>query len=248
MTSGGRLAGKVILITGAARGIGAATARVCAREGARLVLGDVREDALRDVAADIGQGALPMVHDVTRESHWEQAVAAAEERFGALHGLFNNAGLAGTSGVESTTRDQWESVIAVNQTAVWLGIKSAVPAMRRAGGGSVVNNSSVYGMVGGGPTPYQASKGAVRLISKSAAVELASERIRVNSIHPGAIDTEMVSGAVPQEAIDHVVALTPVGRLGRPEEVAAVALFLLSDEASYVTGAEYVVDGGYTAQ
>jgi NAD(P)-dependent dehydrogenase (short-subunit alcohol dehydrogenase family) len=237
------------MITGAARGIGEATARACAREGAQLVLTDIQQEPVASLAKEIGDEAIALRHDVTNSAHWAEAIAAAQSRFSELNGLFNNAGVVDMNGLESTDQNAWDSVISVNQTGVWLGLKAAVPALRRAGGGSIVNASSIYGLIGGGGAiAYQASKGAVRLMTKSTAVEFAREGIRINSIHPGVIDTRMVSDGVPQEAIEHLMSLTPMGRLGRPEEIAAVTVFLLSDEASYVTGAEYVVDGGYTAQ
>jgi NAD(P)-dependent dehydrogenase (short-subunit alcohol dehydrogenase family) len=244
----GRLEGKVILITGAARGIGAETARLCAGEGALLILGDLREGLLKEVADEIGDNAVPVLMDVTAEADWASAIEAAEQRFGRLDGLFNNAGIVDMLGLEATPREVWDSVIAVNQTGVWLGLRAAVPALRRSGGGSIVNTSSIYGLIGGGgATAYQASKGAVRLLTKSTAVEFAAEGIRINSIHPGVINTEMVSGGVPIEAQEHLIGLTPMGRLGRADEIGWMAVFLLSDEASYVTGAEFVADGGFTA-
>ena len=245
----GRLEGKVIMITGAARGIGAATARACAREGARLLIGDVLDGALGVVSKEIGDEQVVAVrHDVTKEEDWQNAVRVAEDKFGRLDCLFNNAGIVDMDGLEAAGRETWDRVISVNQTGTWLGLRAAVPALRRSGGGSIVNASSIYGLIGGGgATAYQASKGAVRLMTKSAAVEFASEGIRINSVHPGVIDTDMVSDGVSAESISQLKSLTPMGRLGQPEEIAAVVLFLLSDEASYVTGAEFVADGGYTA-
>ena len=242
----GRLDNKVAVVTGAARGIGATTARFFAREGAKLLLCDVREELLAQVAAEIGGHARRL--DVTSSSDWAGAVEEAEERFGRINVLFNNAGTITNSGVEDTTEEEWSAIVAVNQTGVWLGMKHIVPAMRRAGGGSIVNTSSIFGIVGsGGATAYQATKGAVRLMTKTAAVEYAVEGIRVNSVHPGVINTSLLSETASRDVQEQLKAATPLGRLGEAEDVAAAVLFLASDEASFMTGAELVVDGGYTA-
>ncbi len=248
----GRLEGKVALITGAARGQGAAEAILFAREGASLVLGDVRDEDLQQLGKTLTDEGHPVVsrhHDVTSEDDWAQMVSAAEESFGGLHVLVNNAGILSMAGVEDTTSQIWDRVVAVNQTGVWLGMKQAIPALRRAGGGSIVNISSIYGLIGSGAAAaYQGTKGAVRILTKTAAVQYASEGIRVNSIHPGVIDTGMVEEEVSSEFVPALLGATPLGRMGKPEEVAACALFLASDDASFVTGSELVVDGGYTAQ
>lgn len=248
----GRLEGKVALITGAARGQGAAEAILFAREGASLVLGDVRDEDLQQLGKTLTDEGHPVVsrhHDVTSEDDWAQMVSAAEESFGGLHVLVNNAGILSMAGVEDTTSQIWDRVVAVNQTGVWLGMKQAIPALRRAGGGSIVNISSIYGLIGSGAAAaYQGTKGAVRILTKTAAVQYAPEGIRVNSIHPGVIDTGMVEEEVSSEFVPALLGATPLGRMGKPEEVAACALFLASDDASFVTGSELVVDGGYTAQ
>lgn len=247
-----RLAGKVALISGAARGQGAAEATLFAAEGARLVIGDVRTEQLDEIAEVLrakGHELLAHGFDVTDDDGWGAAVALAEERFGRLDILVNNAGVFDMSGVESTTRESWDRVVATNQTGVWLGMKAVVPAMRRAGGGSVINISSIYGLIGsGGAIAYQGTKGAVRLLTKTAAIEFAGAGIRVNSVHPGIIDTPMVAEDVPEDVIPVIVGATPMQRMGRPEEIANGALFLASDESSYMTGAELVIDGGYSTQ
>jgi len=250
----GRLEGKVALITGAARGQGAAEARLFGREGARLVLGDILDESLEELADELATAGHAVVAphlDVRSEGEWKGAVAAAEERFGRLDILVNNAAIADTTGLERTTRELWDRIVSVNQTGTWLGMKAALPALRRAGGGSIVNVSSIFGLVGsGGSAAYHATKGAVRLLSKTAALELASDKIRVNSVHPGCIDTPMFHESMPPGAsADEIAAAgTPLGRLGTPEEIAHGVLYLASEESSFVTGTELVIDGGYTAR
>lgn len=252
----GRLEGKVALISGAARGQGAAEARLFAREGARLALGDVLEEPLAKLMAELESGGHEVIarkHDVTSEEEWRNLVADAESRFGRLDVVVNNAGIVDASGIEATTRDVWERVVAVNQTGTWLGMKCAAPSLRRSGAGSIVNVSSIFGLIGsGGSAAYHGTKGAVRLLTKTAALEYASDGIRVNSVHPGYIDTPMLrdaAGDFTAEQIETVVAgAVPLGRLGVAEDIAAGALYLASDESSYVTGSELVIDGGVTAR
>jgi NAD(P)-dependent dehydrogenase (short-subunit alcohol dehydrogenase family) len=247
----GRLDGKVALVSGAARGMGECEARLFAREGAKVVLGDLLEELGQRVAADITRqgGAATFVRlDVTAEGDWQRAVAAAERTYGKLQVLVNNAGIVRMAPLDETSLEAWNEVINVNQTGVFLGMKHAVPAMRRAGGGSIINISSVAGLVGlPGIPAYQASKGAVRLLTKHAAVQYAKDKIRVNSVHPGRIETPMTANITPERR-QLVLNLTPMGREGKPEEVAYGVLYLASDESSFVTGAELVIDGGYTAQ
>ena len=249
-----RLEGKVALISGGARGMGAAEARLFAREGASVVIGDLLEEEGRRLEAQIGEAgghALFLRLDVTSESDWTNAVAAAVSRFGKLDILVNNAGIGGGGGmVEETTVEAWDRVMDVNAKGVFLGTKAAIPEMRRAGGGSIVNISSVYGLVGsGGSSAYHASKGAVRLLTKSTAIQYAGEGIRANSVHPGIIDTPMTAAILADpERNRRWLSGTPLGRRGEPDDVAYGVLFLASDESSFMTGSELVIDGGWTAQ
>lgn len=248
----GRLNGKVALISGGARGQGAAEGKLFAREGAKVVLGDVLDAEGQQTAREIeaAGGTARYRHlDVTQETDWQRAVETCEQAFGGLHVLVNNAGVFDMAGLETTSLDLWNKITEVNQKGVFLGMKFAVPAMRKAGGGSIVNISSIAGIIGAGAaTAYQASKGAVRIMTKSVAVEYAKDGIRANSIHPGVITTLMVTEGINPETRELFAQATPLGREGTSEEMANGALFLASDESSYMTGAELVLDGGYTAQ
>jgi cyclopentanol dehydrogenase len=246
-----RLKGKVALISGGARGQGAAEARLFTAEGAKVVLGDVLDKETNALAEELNRGgkkiALPLHLDVTRASDWRAAVDACEHDFGGLDILVNNAGIANMKGIAETSEEEWDAVVNINQKGVWLGMKAAIPAMRKRGAGSIINISSIYGLIGSaGSAAYHGTKGAVRLLTKAAAVQYAPENIRVNSVHPGVIRTPMVE-ALDEDAIAQITALAPMKRAGTAEEVGYVVLFLASNEASFVTGAEYVVDGGYTA-
>lgn len=249
-----RLAGKVALISGGSRGMGAVEARLFAREGCKVVLGDVLDTEGRDVEADIrkaGGEAIYVRLDVTREADWTAAVDTAVSRFGKLDVLVNNAGVGGPGRVEDVTLEEWNRVMDINSTGVFLGTKAAIVAMRRAGGGAIVNISSQLGLVGvdNSSPQYQASKGAVRLLTKATAIQYAKEHIRANSVHPGPIATPMTEARRKDpQSYALTVSRIPLGRYGEPEEVALGVLYLASDESSFVTGAELVIDGGWTAQ
>jgi 3alpha(or 20beta)-hydroxysteroid dehydrogenase len=245
----GRLDGKVALISGGARGMGAAEARLFVREGARVVIGDVLEEEGRKLASEIGDAALFTKLDVTDEDAWRGAVALARERFGRLDALVNNAGILQLGRLEDTRLEDFEQVIRVNLFGVFLGMKAAIPALRAAGGGSIVNISSVAGMHGVGcAVAYTASKHGVRGMTKTAAIELGADNIRVNSVHPGAIDTPMTRPEGVETLLNATeTPTTPIPRVGRPEEVAELALWLSSDASSFSTGSEFIVDGGLLA-
>ena len=239
-----RLKGKVALISGGASGIGAACAAAFVAEGADVMLGDIDTERGQRLAADLGARFERL--DVTRAADWRQAVAAAEAAFGRLNILVSNAGICSTAGLLDEDEATWDRTVAVNQTGAWHGMRAAVPAMERAGGGSVILVSSIWGKVGvAGATAYQATKGAIVLLAKAAAAELADRSIRVNVLLPGIIDTPFLAVLTPEQRAG-IAGLSLMKREGRPGEIAQAATFLASDESSYVTGAELVVDGGYT--
>lgn len=256
-----RLDGKVALISGGARGMGAEEARLFAQEGAKVVIGDVLDEEGSKTEAEInetGGEALFVTLDVTQEESWRGAVEAAVARFGTLNVLVNNAGIGGVrSGegpilLEDAPVEDWDLVMDVNAKGVFLGTKHVIPAMRAAGGGSIINISSMAGIVAlpgsSGSGAYNASKGAVRLLTKFTAIQYASEGIRCNSVHPGWIDTPMTESAMADpERRAQWMEYTPLGRIGVPRDIANGVLFLASDESSYMTGSELVIDGGVTA-
>jgi len=248
----GRVEGKVAIVTGGARGQGAAHTRLLAEEGAKVLCGDVLDEQGRALERELRADGLPVTYtrlDVASQQDWAAAVKLAERSHGRVDVLVGNAGVVGTAAdVEQETADGWERIVAINQTGVLLGMKAVVPAMRRAGGGSIVNTSSIWGVAGTeGYAGYQATKAAVRMLTRSAALTYAADAIRVNSVVPGLIRTPMIDDD-SDEALATMVARTPLGRIGEPREVAYGVLFLASDESSFVTGTDLVVDGGYLAR
>lgn len=246
-----RLQDSVIIVTGAAMGQGRAHALRCAAEGARLILADIREDLATTVAEELtGQGhqAQPAALDVRAGDQWARLVEKAISAFGRLDGLVNNAGIMSHDSVLDGTAEQWEDTIATNQTGMLLGMRHCAPAMAANGGGAIVNVASTLAFhasaVG---VSYQAGKAAVRAMSKSAALRLADDGVRVNTILPGLVDTPFLGDSAATGALDDSIARIPLGRLARPEEIAPAAAFLISTDASYITGAELVIDGGMTA-
>ncbi|MFI2489233.1 SDR family NAD(P)-dependent oxidoreductase [Promicromonospora kroppenstedtii] len=248
-----RLQGRTALVTGAASGIGRATALRLAEEGAAVLVTDVQDAEGQKVADEIvekGGRAAFLHHDVADQDAWSAAVERAVTQFGGLDVLVNNAGIGDLGTIEDTTLAQYERTVAVDQTGVFLGTKAAAEALKRSGHGAVVNISSIFGTSGGmGTSPaYHAAKGAVRTLTKNVALAWARAGVRVNSIHPGFIDTPILDAARGTEFETAMIGMTPMGRLGRPEEIAAAVAYLASDDASFVTGAELYVDGGFIAR
>lgn len=252
--STGRVAGKTALVTGGASGIGAAIATVLSEEGARVVISDLDEDKGSKLAGGLADATFQR-HDVTVESEWEALVATITDRFGSLDILVNNAGvMPAAKPIEETSYDEWKRVMSVNMDGVFLGVKHGILAMKEQGG-SIVNLSSIMGLIGESIVgAYSASKGGVRLLTKSAAIECANlgYPIRINSVHPGYIDGGMFAAMAEEFGADSIrrrfAARTPMKRLGKPEEIAKGVLFLVSDDSSFATGSELVLDGGYTAR
>ena len=244
-----RLDGKVAIITGAARGMGEATARLFASEGAKVVLTDVLEEEGQAVAKDIGEAARFIKHDVTSDDDWAAVVATANDDLGGVDALINNAGVVHFTPIEALSAADAQHVIGINTIGPMLGIKHVSSVMKAAGKGSIVNISSVDGLRGcNGLTIYTASKWALRGLTKSLAYELGTSGIRVNSVHPGGVDTPMGNARdLPPEELNAAFGRVPLQRIGKPEEIAQASLFLATDEASYITGAEIAVDGGWSS-
>jgi 3alpha(or 20beta)-hydroxysteroid dehydrogenase len=248
MSTTGRLAGKVALITGAAQGQGAAAARAFVAEGARVVIADIVDDAGKSLADELGGSAHYRHLDVTSEADWESAVAEAVGTFGHVDVLVNNAGVLLFSELTETSLEEYQRVIGVNQVGTFLGMRAVAGHMAERGSGSIVNSSSIEGL-GGMPllVAYTASKFAIRGMTKSAAMELGPKGIRVNSVHPGMIDTAMIRDLAGEEGLEYGGSKVALKRVGKPEDVAGVYVFLASDESGYCTGGEFVCDGGATA-
>ena len=246
-----RLENKVAIISGGSRGMGAFEAALFVQEGAKVIIGDVRDEEGRDLAKHIGSNAVYMHLDVTSEKDWAAIVKEATDRYGKLDILVNNAGVSARGTIEETSIDDWDRVMGINSKGVFLGTRAAIPEMRKSGGGSIINISSQLGLVGMAESSpqYQSSKGAVRIFTKSAAIQYAPEGIRVNSVHPGPIVTPMTEARRSDSAVQQVmVSRIPLGRYGESKDVAYGVLYLASAAASFVTGREWVIDGGWTAQ
>lgn len=250
-----RIRDKVAVITGAARGIGAACARRMSGEGAAVAILDLHDAEGEALARELGAKARYWRCDVSKEAEVKRVFAEVEAHFGRIDVLVNNAGVSGANKpTHELTEEEWDFVQAINVKGVFFGTKYAVPAMKRAGGGSIINLSSIYGLIGAADSPpYHAAKGAVRLMSKNDALLYAPDKIRVNSVHPGFISTPMVQNFVAEsgaaeETRAALVALHPLGRLGDPDDIAWGCVYLAADESKFVTGSELVIDGGYTAR
>ncbi|MBL4583717.1 MAG: glucose 1-dehydrogenase [Pseudomonadales bacterium] len=246
----GRVNGKIAIVTGAARGQGEAEARILIAEGAKVMLTDILDTEGEKLAQELGKNASYMSHNVCDETAWLDVVEATEAKFGPVTVLINNAGILKISALQDTSLEEYMQVINVNQVGVFLGMKHVIGSMTKAGGGSIVNISSIDGLVGmSHAVAYVASKFAVRGMTKSAAVELGPVGIRVNSIHPGGVETPMVTQLRPEgsEAIESPSSNVPLGRIGQPEDIAKLALFLASDDSAYSSGGEFIIDGGMTA-
>ena len=242
-----RLQDKVIIITGAAQGMGETHARLCIAEGAKVVLTDINSEKGDALAKELGANAIFIKHDVTSEENWAHVVKATQDKFGQIDVLVNNAGITTSKSILDTSLDDYRKIIEINQVSVFLGMKAVIPAMKAAKQGSIINISSINGLVGGA-IGYTDSKFAVRGMTKAVALECAPYGIRVNSIHPGVIATPMIMQGDTKDVVEAFAKSIPMKRVAQPEEVSGMVLFLASDDSSYSTGSEFIVDGGLTAQ
>lgn len=242
----GRVQDKVIIVTGGANGMGETHVRLLASEGAKVVITDIDEKKGTQLAEEIGENAIFVKHDVSSESDWQNVVQEATEKFGPINVLVNNAGISPVTSIETMSLEDYQNVVNINQISVFLGMKSVISSMKETEGGSIINISSINGLVAG-VVGYTDTKFAVRGMTKAAAKEFARYGIRVNSVHPGIIDTPMVQNSPAYDQIVAYSKMVPLGRMSKPEEVSQMVLYLASDESSYSTGAEFVVDGGLTS-
>ena len=242
-----RLQDKVIIITGAAQGMGATHARLCIEAGAKVVLTDINTEKGQALAAELGNQALFIQHNVTSEDDWTQVIAATQAYFGTINVLVNNAGITQSKSILETSLDDYRRILEINQVSVFLGMKAVIPSMQASKQGSIINISSINGLVGGA-IGYTDSKFAVRGMTKAAALECAPFGIRVNSVHPGVIATPMIMQGDTKAAVEAFAKSIPLRRVAQPEEVSRLVLYLASDDSSYSTGSEFIVDGGLTAQ
>ncbi len=242
-----RLQDKVIIITGAAQGMGATHARLCIEAGAKVVLTDINTEKGQALAAELGNQALFIQHNVTSEDDWTQVIAATQAYFGTINVLVNNAGITQSKSILETSLDDYRRILEINQVSVFLGMKAVIPSMQASKQGSIINISSINGLVGGA-IGYTDSKFAVRGMTKAAALECAPFGIRVNSVHPGVIATPMIMQGDTKAAVEAFAKSIPLRRVAQPEEVSHLVLYLASDDSSYSTGSEFIVDGGLTAQ
>lgn len=241
-----RLEGKVAIISGAAQGMGESHARRFIAEGAKVIITDLNEEKGMALANELGENALFVKQNVTKADDWATVVAKAEEKFGPVNILVNNAGITMAKSILETSEEEYRRIVDINQVSVFLGMKTIIPSMQKAGGGSIVNISSINGIVGGA-IGYTDTKFAVRGITKAAAMECSHYGIRVNSVHPGVIATPMVIQEDTKAAVEEFSKHIPLKRVAQPEEVTNLVLYLASDESSYSTGSEFIVDGGITA-
>ena len=242
-----RLQDKVVIITGAAQGMGETHARLCIVEGAKVVLTDINSEKGDALAKELGANAIFIKHDVTSEENWAHVVKATQDKFGQIDVLVNNAGITTSKSILDTSLDDYRKIIEINQVSVFLGMKAVIPAMKAAKQGSIINISSINGLVGGA-IGYTDSKFAVRGMTKAVALECASYGIRVNSIHPGVIATPMIMQGDTKDVVEAFAKSIPMKRVAQPEEVSGMVVFLASDDSSYSTGSEFIADGGLTAQ